>query len=219
MGLPQKEPEKERKSASGIAGHAITVKHISIPVFGVVGAILVVVLVVAAVLTLGPGGDRAAKEPEVITESSLREIINVSELSTFTAVYNGIAQVTDEEDPEKVDYYVSYQAKVNAGINFEDIGIDLEEESKTIRVTVPDVEITESIVDIGSLDFIFYDEGANTSTVSEEAFKACEADVAEESQQQTAIYDLAKQNAKNILTALVRPIIEQVDEEYQLVVE
>ena len=57
------------------------------------------------------------------------------------------------------------------------------------------------------------------STSSQKAFKACEADVRTESEQQKAIFELATQNAKNILTALTRPIIEQLDAEYTLVIE
>ena len=166
-----------------------------------------------------PGARNSKKQAEVITISTLQEIIDVSELSTFTAVYNGIAQVMNQEDPQSVDYYVSYEAKVNAGIDFEEVGIELEEETKTIRITVPPVELTEVNVDIASLDFIFYNQSLNTSTVTETAFKACEADVEKESQEQQAIYELAEQNAKNVLTALVKPIVEQADTEYTLVVE
>ena len=36
------------------------------------------------------GGEEA--EPEVVTISTLERIVDVSELSTFTAVYNGVAQ-------------------------------------------------------------------------------------------------------------------------------
>ena len=38
----------------------------------------------------------------MITESTLREIINVSELSTYTAVYNGIAKVPNPDKPEEI---------------------------------------------------------------------------------------------------------------------
>ena len=125
----------------------------------------------------------------------------------------------NQDNPESVDYYVSYEAKVNAGIDFEQVEIDLDEEAKTIRITMPPVELTDVNVDISSLDFIFYNQKLNTSTVTETAYKACEADVEKESQEQQAIYDLAEQNAKNVLTALVKPIVDQADTEYTLVVE
>ena len=156
------------------------------------------------------------KEAEVITISTLEKIINVSELSTFTAVYNGIATVNNEKKTEKIDYYVSYEAKVDAGIDFEKLEISVDNENKIIEIKIPEIYITEINVDISSLDFIFMNDKANSSTVSEEAFKACEADVQAESKQQMAIYELAKQNAVNILTALTKPIVEQLDAEYGL---
>ena len=181
----------------------------------VVAAVLVVGIAVLAITGLSSSQE---SEPEVITVSTLERIINVSELSTFTAVYNGIAEVMNEKKPEDIDYYVSYEARVDAGIDFEKIGITVDNEAKVIQVTVPEVYITDINVDIASLDFIFINDKANTSTITQAAFKACEDDVKNESEQQDAIFDLAKQNAINILTALVKPIVEQLDAEYELIV-
>ena len=180
-----------------------------------IAAVLVVGLVVFGIAKMV---NPKVNEPEVVTVSTLEKIINVSELSTFTAVYNGIAQVKNDKDPEEIDYYVSYEARVNAGVDFEKIVINVDNEEKKIQISIPEVYITDVNVDIASLDFIFYNDKANTSTVTEQAFKACEDDVKGESEKQAAILDLAKQNAINILTALVKPIVEQMDAEYQLVV-
>lgn len=159
------------------------------------------------------------EKPEVITVSSLQKIIHVSELSTFTAVYNGIAEVKNETRPEETDYYVSYEAKVEAGLDLEQIALSVDQEAKVITVELPDIYLTDINVDITSLDYIFLNPKANTSTVTQEAFQACEADVQQECQEQTAIYDLAKQNAVNVLTALIDPLVEQLDAEYQLVID
>ena len=59
----------------------------------------------------------------------------------------------------------------------------------------------------------------NTSSVTQEAYQACEDDVKEEVETQEAILTLAKQNAVNIIKALTSPIVEQLDAEYQLVIE
>lgn len=182
--------------------------------------IVIVAVLVGGALIAGPKFLASQKsEPQIVSKSTLEKIINVSELSTFTAVYNGIAQVNNEKKPDQIDYYVSYEAKVKAGIDLEQIGISVEEEEKTIQITLPEVHITEVTVDVASLDYIFENDKANTSSVSEAAFKACEADVNKESNQQEAILELAAQNAKNILTALIRPFLEQLDEEYTLVIE
>lgn len=215
MGSKQKE-KREQQGKDLLK--SVVVKNYSVPVWGLGALVLVIVVLVMAFIVI-PTARNSKKQAEVITVSTLQEIIDVSELSTFTAVYNGIAQVMNQDNPESVDYYVSYEAKVNAGIDFEQVGIDLDEEAKTIRITMPPVELTEVNVDISSLDFIFYNQKLNTSTVTETAYKACEADVEKESQEQQAIYNLAEQNAKNVLTALVKPIVDQADTEYTLVVE
>lgn len=215
MGSKQKE-KREQQGKDLLK--SVVVKNYSVPVWGLGALVLVIVVLVMAFIVI-PTARNSKKQAEVITVSTLQEIIDVSELSTFTAVYNGIAQVMNQDNPESVDYYVSYEAKVNAGIDFEQVGIDLDEEAKTIRITMPPVELTDVNVDISSLDFIFYNQKLNTSTVTETAYKACEADVEKESQEQQAIYDLAEQNAKNILTALVKPIVDQAETEYTLVVE
>ena len=186
------------------------------PVWVLAVAVVVIAGIAAASARMMP---KEEPKPTVITESTLQEIINVSELSTYTAVYNGIAQVPNPDKPEKIDYYVSYEAKVYAGIDFKDVVIEVDEETKEIRVSVPDVRINKVDVDISSMEFIFNNDKANTSTVSQQAYKACEEDAKQESEKQQAIYELAKQNACNVLRALIQPIVEQADAEFTLTVE
>ncbi len=157
-------------------------------------------------------------EPEIITTSTIEKIINVSNLSTFEAVYNGVAQVMNEKNIEDVDYYVSYEAKVKAGFDLEKVGVDVADKKKIITVTIPEIEITEVNVDIASLDYIFINDKANTSTVSEQVYKKCIEDVENECSSENAIYELAGQNAKNVIKALVNPFVEQLDEEYKLII-
>lgn len=153
---------------------------------------------------------------EVITSTQLEKIVNISELSTFTAIYNGIAQVMNEKHPDKTDYYVAYEAKVNAGTDFEKININLDNENSLITVTLPQVRITSIDVDITSLDYIFINEKRNISSVSKDAYNACREDVERECQENTdgAIFELAKQNAEKIMRALIKPFVDQVYSEY-----
>lgn len=183
------------------------------------GKIILITALVTAVIGISFRiQDNTRPAPEVVTISTLEKIINVSELSTFTSVYNGIAVIPNKERPEQVDYYVSYEATVNAGIDFKDIDLSLDEETMTIIVALPEVYITDTEVKIESLDYIFYNTKANQSTVSEQAFKACKADVENESKNQKAIYELARKNAINIMTALLKPIVDQSREGYSLVI-
>ncbi len=153
---------------------------------------------------------------EIITKSNLEKIINVSDLSTLEAVYNGIAKVTNNEEPDEVDYYVSYDAKIKAGIDFQQVDINLDNEKKVIKVKIPEIKINDINVDIASLDYIFMDDKANTETVSEQAYEKCIEDVTSEVDTEDAIYELAKENAQNIIEALIKPFINQLDAEYKL---
>ena len=180
------------------------------------GIILGIVLIVISVVAFNKGNQN---EKNVVTTSSLQKIIKVSRLSTSTAVYNGIAKVKNEKKSDKIDYYVAYEAKVSAGIDFDKVDIVVDHEAKKVSIKIPDVYITDVVVDVSSMDFIFNDKSANKSAVTEKAFKACEEDAETESKEQNAIFELAQQNAVNAITALVKPFIEQMDEEYTLIVE
>ena len=62
----------------------------------------------------------------------------------------------------------------------------------------------------------YFRKSSNGSTVTEAAYKACEADAQKECEQETGILDLAQQNAENIVRALVDPFVKQLDSEYEL---
>ena len=160
-----------------------------------------------------------ASPPSIISQSTLEEIIKIRELSTFEAVYNGIAQVANPKDPEKIDYYVSYNSKIKVGMNLDFVNIDVDHTDKVIRITLPEVAITDINVDIASLDYIFLNKKCNTSTVSQQAYKTCIRDVEQECKDEAYIYVLAQQNAENIVTALVSPFIQQLDSEYTLCID
>ena len=181
-----------------------------------VGIIIGVVILALIVIMLFGRGAAKGNEAEIVTSSTLEKIVNVSELSTFEAIYNGIATVANQEEPAEIDYHVYYEATVKAGIDFEQVEIVVDNENKKISVTLPAVEITEVNVDIASLEYIFENSNADTETVSQEAYKACIADVTEESGTESAIYELAEQNARNIVEALVKPFVSQLDAEYLL---
>ena len=175
---------------------------------------IIIAIIVIAVLAVVLLNVFKKEEPvkEVITVSTLEKIVEVSDLSTFRVVYNGVACADDK-------YYVSYEATVDAGIDFEAIEITVDNEAKKVTVDLPEAEILDVYVDIASLDYIFIDKKANTETVSEEAYKLCKYDVRVESENQEAITDLAQQNAENIVRALVQPFVDQVDPDYEIVIE
>lgn len=195
--------EKERPRTK-----RIKFKHIAV--------LFVIILVIITALMIKIKIFNKKSEPTIISKATLEKVINVSDLSTFEAIYNGVAAVENEENPENIDYYVSYEAKVKAGIDFELVEVEVNETDKVITITLPEVKITDVDVDIASLDYIFMNNKANTQTVSEQAYKKCIKDVTKESNSTDEIYESARQNARNIVEALISPFVEQLDSEYKL---
>ena len=177
--------------------------------------IVAVVLVVVVALAVSIGGSKE-KEPEIITTANLKRIIEISELSTYECVYNGIATVYNEKKEEKVDFYVAYDAKVKVGINLEAVEINVNDKDKIITIDMPEVEIQSVEVSYESMDFIFKSKKAETSSVTARAYKQCESDVKNETANNDAIYELAEKNAENIIKGLVSPFVSQFDSEYTI---
>lgn len=183
--------------------------------------ILIVVLAVAVAVLVAQrvNEHRNKPEPQVLTVSTLTDMIPVSDLSTVTSTYNGVAQVMNEKNPDKLDYYVAYKAKVQAGVDFADLQPEVDEASKTVTIRVPAAHFMDANVDVSSLDFMFNNKKADTSGVTERAYKACQEDANRECSCSEAILELARENAVNTVEALTRPLVEQLYPEYTLVVE
>ena len=153
-----------------------------------------------------------------ISEASLEKVFDISELSTADYTYNAIAKAYDE-DGATVKYYVAYEGKVKAGIDFGKIKYDINEEEKIIHITIPEVEFTEKTVSPGTLEYIFKNKKSETENVYQEAFELCKQDLAERTDKEEELLQLAKENAVAVVEALVTPWVEQIDDEYKVVIQ
>ena len=153
-----------------------------------------------------------------VTESSLEKVLEISDLSTLDYTYNSIVDVLDE-DGETVKYHVAYEGVVTAGIDFESVDVSVDEETKMITITVPEAVVQNVDVDMGTLEYIFEEKKYETETVSQEAYKACRADLEKKAMEEGHLLATAKENAVDAVNALMTPWIEQLDEEYQVEVK
>lgn len=94
-------------------------KRVSMFILGILATVIVIFLFSALF-----GAKHSA--PAIISTSTLQKIVKVSDLSTFESIYNGIATVPNPKKEGAISYYVSYDGRVKAGINVEDITIDME---------------------------------------------------------------------------------------------
>jgi len=174
--------------------------------------ILMLIIVIGTISNLNRDEDKV--QLELVSE--LDKIVQISELNTYNAVYNGVAKSTHRNADGSVDYYISYEAVIKLGINFEEISFSAYDELKTIFVLIPEIEMLEVNVDIGSLDYIFINKGIDESTILDEAYQLCIADARDESMSESEIFTLARQNTENIVKALVNPFIENSYPDYVL---
>ncbi|MBQ8514762.1 MAG: DUF4230 domain-containing protein [Ruminococcus sp.] len=158
-------------------------------------------------------------EAEVtFTESQLQDILETSELSTASYTYNSIVSAY-AEDGVTVRYHVSYEGVIKAGVDFSDIIMKIDNESKTISLTLPEVQVMDMYIDAGTLDYIFVSEKYNIATVSQEAYNLSCSDLESKIANEEQLYVTARENAVAAVEALIKPWVEQVDEDYTVSIE
>ena len=157
-------------------------------------------------------------QKHVMTVSRLEEILEINDLNTYQAVYNGVAEVRNEKNPSEIDCYVSYEAKIYAGIDFKDIVLIKDDNLKRILVTLPEVEIRDIQVDVGAFDYIYLNKVSDDVLMTSRAYKASIADVEEESKNEADIYKHAQENAIHVVEALISPFTQQFDPDYDLII-
>jgi hypothetical protein len=157
------------------------------------------------------------KEEKVttITQSDIEEVFEISELQTAEYVYNAIVAVYSD-DGKKVKYYASYEGTVTAGINFNDIAIDIDEENKEITLTVPEVSILDPRVD--KLRFLFTNDKYDEKDTYDEALPLCKADLNERIENDEDFLSMAKENTSQVVEAMVSPWVSMMDAEYKVTV-
>ena len=219
MGLIENSEKTEKKGAARIA-----------KILGLIIVLIGIVVIIAKVLNLpsslfedmngAVSGTIVGNDGTVttISEASLEKIFEINELSTVNYAYNAIACAygDDETTPE---YYVAYNGTVTAGIDFGKIDISIDEDAKTITLKIPACEIQDTIVDFGSMEYIFEDDKYETENVSQEAYELCQSDLAKRAEKETDLLELAKENAATAVEALVNPWVNQIDSEYTIKIQ
>lgn len=177
----------------------------------VVAISLIILLIVGFVIH----GQNEEGKIATITNSSLKKMIEISELSTLEYTYNAVV-TKYHDDKEKTDdnikYHVAYEGTIKAGISFDEINIDIED--KHITITVPDVKVLDVNVNMGTMEYIFTKEKYETEKISVEAYKLCKEDLNKRVRDEKILFETAHDNAVSVVEAMFMPWIESVEDEY-----
>ncbi len=140
----------------------------------------------------------------VITSSKLEKAIDISQLSTAEFVYNGVAEKYDDNKPEDIECYISYNANVKVGIQMDDVKFEIDEKQKTVTPILPDITVSIATLDEESISYIPKDPDLPLKTV----ISLCKEDAMDEANHSEKLFQTAEENLKAVIEALLSPILD-----------
>ena len=152
----------------------------------------------------GPSFANKITGKDVVTSSRLEKAINIDNLSTAEFIYNGIAEKRKEKKPEKVEYYISYNATVKVGINMEDVKFDIDKKNKTVKPILPEIKVNIATPDEESFSYI----PQNPDMSMKDIITLCKEDAINEANNSELLYQTAEENLQSVIEALLSPILE-----------
>ncbi len=176
--------------------------------------IVVVVCVAAVVIVSMLTGQKGAKVESRTVDFGLK---NVGKLVTQEGYYTNVQVISDNKKignftipltTSKAIY--SYSGKVTAGLDFEQIEVDVNEKDKIVRVTLPEVEFFDVVIDNDS--FKLYDERQSIFTpLSVEDVNNAQSELSAEVKQtatEQGLLDAAGTNAEMLITGIISSTID-----------
>ena len=172
------------------------------------GLMSVILIAIACLIIFLPSGKISYS-----IETSLKEIMENSELSTAEYTYNSITKVkideSKKEDDENIKYYVSYKGKVKSGFDFNEIKVY--EKNKKISIVIPEIKI-QSVEVNEDLEYIFTRKKYNTENTYAEAYNVCCNDLENKAKSNKTLRETAVQSAIETVTALTKPFENQLED-------
>lgn len=143
-------------------------------------------------------------ETHYTSESTLKEAVEIENLSAIDYVYRGIA-----EKPGKflwmdnVEYRVRYEAHVRVYYKMSDIQFKMDDESKVVTAYLPQAEIGSPVLDETKFGYL----PANANADMPEILKLCREDAANELNTDQVKKE-AYESLQSIVEALTLPLLD-----------
>ena len=194
--LRLKEKIRRRKERGKVLKSLLTPKAI----FGVsIGLVIVLVLCFVVFNPLGT----SEEETKYLSSAELEKIVNVSKLSTAEYVYNGIAEIANDEG--EITQRIKYDATVRAGIDMEEVSFDIDNDAMTVTPVLPDITIDDPELDVSSFDYMPSDPDMELPAI----ISVASQDALSEVESSGGIYQTAEANLRSAIKALTLPIISK----------
>lgn len=169
--------------------------RIAIPIVAVVFIIVFAGVIVPLVLD--------DDETQYITETSLKEAVNVENLAAIDYTYKGIAESTGQFLwMDTVDYRVKYEAHVRANYKMSEIEFTMDETNRMIIAYLPEAEIGSPVLD--ETKFGYLPERAMADM--KDVLALCKEDAARDLDIDEMRIE-ASRSLQNIIIALTMPLL------------
>lgn len=183
-------------------------------VIALVSGIVLITLIVGIVLIA------VIATPKVSSETLFPTMELIGELTTVELKYSGNKEYKDSGLPflNRSDFLMTYEASLRAGINMEEVEIEVNNLTKTIYITLPDAEIQTVKVDPDSIKY--YDEKFSLFNFNskEDANKAQEQAEQEAKLQaeKMGVLEYANDHAEKLIIELLQ---NAVPKKYKIVIK
>lgn len=174
-----------------------------------ISVILVVIVLVTIIGLLIPNERKITTE----VESSLKEVVEVSKLSTIEYIYNSTATAYD--DKGKAKYYVAYDGTVCAGFDLNEIKCEMDEENKKVVIIIPEITINSVAIDDKSFDFIFLKDKYDEETTLQKAYNLSYEDLEKKAHTNKSVIKMAYESAVDGMKAITMPLESKLPEGYR----
>lgn len=185
--------------------------------------ILIIVGVIILILVIG--GLVFSKEGgiKIKVKSSLSKLVEKSDLETINFTYNVIAKQCNNENKcnkksnniDDFKYVISCKGTVTAGIDFDNVGVDVDKKNKKLIVSIPNAGITD--ITVGSMKFLNGEDLPSSELVN--ARRLCEETIREKSKEDKELLPAAKEQAEVVLISFYKQWLKSVNNEYKLEVK
>lgn len=168
--------------------------------------ILIGICALGAACFLRFSGALKEGEESIIVRSTLMDAIDISELSTSQFTYNGIAKVYKDEEQSKIKCHIRYTAKVKAGINMKDVDFEIDNDNLTVKPILPKIQLTVNLIEEDQNAFSFIP--SNVTLPLKDIIAICKKDASQEAEKSEELFEVAEDNLKSTIEALVYPIVD-----------
>lgn len=167
-----------------------------------IGTLAVVAVIIGFCGLALPGILQSGEGVTYLSATELEKVVSINKLATAEYVYNGIAEIENENGD--VTQRIYYASTVKAGVDLTDIDFDVNNETMTVTPTIPEIEVYDPSIDTSSFDYI----PRNPNLELGEIIGICKADALAEIDSQGEIYRTAEINLRKTVEALTLPLLE-----------